>query len=338
MIKMHALAIFSTTRFAARWLFSATALASLTFVASPSALAQEDEAIEEVVVTGSRLVRRDLDAASPVVVISDAQIRSAGNVTLEETLNEMPQLASDNTSSVNSGGGSGILTADLRGLDAVRTLVLVNGRRFTPADSRGVTDLSSIPDALIERVEVMTGGASAVYGSDAVAGAVNFILKDDFEGLEFGYYLGETAEGDATTQKFDLTVGGNFADGRGNAVASVSYTDRGDVFFRDRSYAAVSLFETATALIPGGSSNIPGTRLSLSSTQLAALNGINFDPATACTGADDSLGGVRFGDLGEVLPYCDPTDRYNFAPENYLLRPLERIQISTIGHYDINDR
>jgi len=335
MFKMNALPRYSKVRSAARWLASATALASLVFVASPSALAQDEEAIEEVVVTGSRLVRRDLNAASPVVVISDAQIRSAGNVTIEETLNEMPQLASDNTSSVNSGGGSGILTANLRGLDAVRTLVLVNGRRFTPADSRGLTDLSSIPDALVDRVEIVTGGASAVYGSDAIAGAINFRLKDDFEGLEFSYYWGETDKQDATTQKFDLTIGGNFNDDRGNAVVSVSYTDRGDIFFADRDYAATALFESGDSLIPGGSSNIPGTRMLLSSNQLAALNGLNFDPTTACPG---SIGGVRFGDQGAVLPYCDPEDRFNFAPLNYLLRPLERVQISTLGHFDINDR
>jgi outer membrane receptor protein involved in Fe transport len=310
------------------------AMAGLASAVSQSALAQSEATIEEVVVTGSRLVRRDLDAPSPVVVISDAQLRTAGNVTVEETLNEMPQLASDNTSSVNSGGGSGILTADLRGLDAVRTLVLVNGRRFTPADSRGLTDLSSIPDALVDRVEIMTGGASAVYGSDAVAGAVNFRLKDDFEGLEFGYYLGETDEGDGTTQKFDLTIGGNFADDRGNAVVSASYTDRGEIMFADRAYSAVSLFESGGGLIPGGSGNIPGTQLTLSGNALAALNGLSFDPTTACPGA---IGGVRFGEQGVVLPFCDPEDRYNFAPDNYLLRPLERIQISALGHFDIND-
>lgn len=334
MFKMHTLPIFSTMRIAARSLLSATALASLAFVASPSALAQEDEAIEEVVITGSRLIRRDLNAASPVVVISGAQIRTAGNVTIEETLNEMPQLSSDNTSSVNSGGGSGILTADLRGLDAVRTLVLVNGRRFAPADARGLTDLSSIPDALVERVEVMTGGASAVYGSDAIAGAINFRLKDDFEGLEFGYHLGETDKQDATTQKFDLTIGGNFDDDRGNAAVSVSYTDRGDIFFADRDYSAISLFESGGGLVPGGSSNLPGTRLTLSSAQLASLSGLSFDPATACPG---TIGGVRFGDQGAVVPYCDPQDRFNFAPLNYLLRPLERVQISALSHYDIND-
>ena len=133
MLKIHALANFLTMRSAARWLASATAMASIAIVASPSALAQDDDAVEEVVVTGSRLIRRDLNAASPIVVITEADIRNAGNVTIEETLNEMPQLASDNTSSVNSGGGSGILTADLRGLGAVRTLV-----RLQTADGRTV--------------------------------------------------------------------------------------------------------------------------------------------------------------------------------------------------------
>ena len=312
----------------------AIAIVGLIMPGANSAWAQEEEAVEEIIVTGSRLVRRDLDAPSPVVIVTDAAIRNSGNVTIEETLNEMPQLASDNTSSVNSGGGSGILTADLRGLDAVRTLVLVNGRRFAPADSRGLTDLTSIPDALVERVEIMTGGASAVYGSDAIAGAINFILKDDFEGLEFGYYLGETSAGDATTQKFDLTIGGNFADGRGNAVVSTSYTDRGKIFFADRDYSAISLFEGADGLIPGGSSNLPGTRLSLNTTQLASLNGIGFDPATACP---DVIGGIRFGEAGVVVPYCFPEDSFNFAPLNYLLRPLERVQITALGHYDIND-
>jgi len=310
--------------------FSASMFAAMA-IATPASSWAQDAELEEIVVTGSRLVRRDLDAPSPVVVLTEDTIRNAGNVTIEETLNEMPQLASDNTSSVNSGGGSGILTADLRGLDAVRTLVLVNGKRFAPADARGLTDLSSIPDALVERVEILTGGASAVYGSDAIAGAINFVLKDDFEGMEFGYYLGETDKGDATTQKFDLTVGGNFD--RGNAVVSASYTDRGNVFFSDRSYSDPSLFESGTGLVPGGSSNLPGTRVGFTANDLAGLN-IGFDPTTACPG---TIGGVRFGENGAVLPFCDPEDRYNFAPLNYLLRPMERVQITGLGHYDVND-
>ncbi len=322
------------TKYLTSTLAAITAATGFSALTATSALAQEDETIEEVVVTGSRLVRRDLDAASPVVVLSDANIRDAGNVTIEETLNEMPQLASDNTSSVNSGGGSGILTADLRGLDAVRTLVLVNGRRFAPADSRGLTDLSSIPDALVERVEIMTGGASAVYGSDAIAGAINFILKEDFEGLEFGYHVGETDKNDAFTQKFDLTIGGNFHEDRGNAVANVSYTTRDGIFFSNRDYSETSLFESGGTLVPGGSSNLPGTRLGLNSTQLAALNGLSFDPATACPG---TIGGIRFGEAGVVEPFCDPEDRFNFAPLNYLLRPMERVQITGLGRYDIRE-
>src|SRR5690606_41305575 len=98
----------------------------------------------------------------------------------------------------NNGGGSGVLTANLRGLGATRTLTLVNGRRFTPANSDGVVDLASIPDALAENVGTITGGASAVYGSDAIAGAGNFIPRKDFEGLEATYTRGQTAEGDGT--------------------------------------------------------------------------------------------------------------------------------------------
>ncbi len=310
------------------------AVAAMGLTQSPTAMAQDDEAErEEVVVTGSRLVRRDLDAPSPVVVLSAAAVQNAGNVTIEETLNELPQLASDNTSSVNSGGGSGILTADLRGLGPERTLVLVNGRRFAPADARGLTDLSSIPNALIERVEVMTGGASAVYGSDAVAGAINFVLKDDFEGIQFNTFWSETQEGDGQVQNYDLTIGGNFADGRGNAVVSVTYTDRGDVFFADRSYSATSLFESGGTLVPGGSSNIPGTRIGITPADLETLN-LPFELDGACPG---TIGGVRFGEQGEVLPFCDPEDRFNFAPLNYLLRPLERIQFTSLAHFDVSE-
>ena len=323
-----------------RWCAPQSALlpvmAMLGMVQSPAVLSQEDTVMEEVVITGSRMVRSDLSAPSPVVTLSADAVQNAGNVTIEETLNELPQLASDNTSSVNSGGGSGILTADLRGLGPERTLVLVNGRRFTPADSRGLTDLSSIPDALIERVEIMTGGASAVYGSDAVAGAINFVLKDDFEGIEFNVFYSETDKGDAPTEKYDLTIGGNFAEGRGNAVVSATWTDRGDVFFQDRDYSSISLFESGGELVPGGSSNIPGTRVGIVPSDVLGLNGLPFDPNTACSGGA-SLNGVRFGEQGVVQPFCDPDDRFNFAEGNYLLRPMERLQFTALADFDISE-
>ncbi|MGH6781411.1 MAG: TonB-dependent receptor plug domain-containing protein, partial [Sphingomonadaceae bacterium] len=252
---------------------------------------------------------------------------------IENTLNEYPQLASGNSSSVNSGGGSGVLTANLRGLGSTRTLVLVNNRRFIPADSNGQVDLSSIPDALVERVEVITGGASAVYGSDAIAGVVNVILKDDFSGFETSYLFGETFKGDGTSHKIDATFGANLEDGRGNVTLSASYTKRDPVFMADRSFSRVPLDTIGGTLVPGGSGNIPGTRIGLSTSQLASLNGVNLTPSGPCTGVN----GIRFGQNGTPLPFCNPEDRYNYAALNYLLRPLERIQVTGLAHYDITD-
>lgn len=299
------------------------------------------EAIEEIVVTGSRLVRRDLTAPSPVVTISAQFIEDSGNVTMEDTLNQMPQLAAGNTSQDGPGAGSGVLTADLRGLDARRTLVLVNGRRFVPANADGLVDLTSIPDALVERAEIITGGASAVYGSDAIAGAVNFILKDDFEGFNADYLYSQTSRGDASTHKVDMTFGTNFADGRGNVVMSGNYTFRKDIQAESRSFSNRVLLEDGQGgFIDAGSSNIPGTRISLSQSQLRELKGVDFvtpegefDPGRPC----DSVSGVRFGVGGEVLPFCRPQDDFDFTDGNILLRPLERWQFSSLAHFDIAD-
>ena len=149
----------------------------------------------------------------------------SGDTTVEAVINELPQLSAGNNSSVNSAGGSGVLTANLRGLGAARTLTLVNGRRFIPANSAGSVDLATIPTALVERVEIITGGASAVYGSDAIAGAVNFLLRDDFEGLEVSTQYGETSESDGRTVQYDALFGSNFAEDRGNVTLYASHSD-----------------------------------------------------------------------------------------------------------------
>ncbi len=328
-----------------RRLAASLALAMLggAMVASP-ALAQEqgDEAsagsnqavsLDAITVTGSRLMRKDLNAPSPTTVVSREEIANSGSATIETVLNEFPQLAAGNTSSVNNGGGSGVLTANLRGLGATRTLTLVNGRRFTPANSDGVVDLASIPDALVENVEIITGGASAVYGSDAIAGAVNFILRKDFEGLEAAYTRGETGEGDGTYDKFDLTLGGNFADDRGNAVMSISRTDREAVLQGAREFSRVPLDTVDGQLVPGGSGSIPGTRIGLSGSQLGSLVGVDLAPSGACS----AINGIRFGDGGVPLPYCAPQDAYNYADLNYLQRPLERTQVSAMAHFRVSD-
>ncbi|MDQ8755492.1 TonB-dependent receptor [Sphingosinicella sp. LHD-64] len=286
-----------------------------------------------IVITGSRLVRTDLTAPSPTTIVGEADIELSGNVTIENTLNEFPQLASGNTSSVNNGGGSGVLTANLRGLGATRTLVLTNGRRFIPANSDGLVDLSTIPDALVERVEVITGGASAVYGSDAIAGAVNFILKNDFEGLEVSYLYGQTFRDDGASHKIDATFGTNFSDDRGNIVLSASYTKRDPVFQANRDFAQVPLDTINGELVPGGSGNVPGTRIGLSSAQLAQLVGVNLTPDGPCT----NLNSIVFRENGVPGAYCTPENAYNYAPFNYLLRPLERIQVSGLARYEVAD-
>ena len=298
-----------------------------------------DDSLQEVVVTGSRLIRTDLTAPSPTTVVSADDIKLSGNVTLDKTLNEFPQLATGNASSVNNGGGSGILTANLRGLStnnqAVRTLTLVNGRRFIPADQYGNVDLASIPDALIKRVDIITGGASAVYGSDAIAGAVNFVLDDHFSGLQATAQYGINSHGDGSQRKYDITFGSNMDGNKGNVVGSFSYTKENSFTQADRDFSAIPLADNSkhTGFVYSGSGNIPGTRVPLSATQLAGLKDLVPTTNPSCT----SVTGVRFLAGGAATPYCQPEDTYNYAGFNLLQRPLERINVTFLSHYDIAD-
>jgi iron complex outermembrane recepter protein len=290
---------------------------------------------EEITVTGSRLVRRDLVATSPITTVGEELIANSGNVTLENTLNNFPQLTPDNTSTTNQSGGAGVLSVDLRSLGAVRTLVLVDGKRFIPGDVTGLVDLAAIPDRLIDRVEVITGGASAVYGSDAVAGAVNFVLKRNFEGVEAAYQYGETTRRDGISHKADLILGINAPDGRGNVTAYASYTRRGSIFMGDRDFSANPLLADAQGVFqPFGSGNIHGGLIGINTTQIPQLSGIpDLNNASgACPVANT---GIRFGAAGEPLPYCRPRDQFNYAAPNFLLRPLERYQAAVNAHYDI---
>ncbi|MFO0450669.1 MAG: TonB-dependent receptor domain-containing protein, partial [Pseudomonadota bacterium] len=293
--------------------------------------------LEEVVVTGSRLIRnRDFVAVSPVQSIDLAQIQDSGNVTLEDTLNKFPQLKPDNTGTTNQSGGTGVLSANLRGLGAVRTLVLVDGRRFVPADVTGLADLATIPDLLVERVEIVTGGASAVYGSDAIAGAVNFILRDDFEGAETSFQAGRTSRNDGDFYKIDLLLGTSMADERANVTLHASYTNRDPIFFTDREFSKQPLLSDAQGILrPFGVGTIPGGLIGLSSAQLGLVQGVpNLQNQNgSCPGP---IQGVRFGTNSQPLPFCRPVDQFNYAAGNYLQRPLERWQITALGKYDLS--
>jgi len=307
---------------------SAAGALSAVMVAPVVHAAEGGQVIEEVVVTGSRIAKKDFISNAPVATIGQEQFQLTNAVNTESLLNTLPQ-AVPGLDRTSNNPGNGTATIDLRGLGSNRTLVLMDGKRVNPTTSNGTVDINSIPTALIQNVEVLTGGASAVYGSDAVAGVVNFIMKKDFEGVavDAGYEI--TEEGDAGIFSTNFTVGGNFADGRGNVAFSLNYTDRDDLFQGDREFSNFAQFDDTDAdgnliLIPGGSSGVPDTSI------FAGGFG-TFSP--------DSFG-VIFGDQGSVRPFVtggDDNDFYNYAPVNYIQLPQERYQASVFGHYAITD-
>ena len=300
---------------------------------------------DEVVVTGTRVNRGDLEAPSPVTSVTAEELSIVNTVNAEEFINTLPQ-AIPGFDSTSNNPGNGTATVNLRGLGSNRTLVLVDGQRYVSANGDGVVDLNSIPAALVKRVDVVTGGASAVYGSDAMAGVVNFILEDSFEGAELAATYQITEKGDGAKKNISLTMGGNFDNGRGNATVFAAYSQRDDVFQGDRDYSAVANDDNGTSFDPFGSSGVPGTRF---------FDGYDFTNAgyttngTTCTapggGSAEGLdgtcsGGATFDASGNITPWINGganTTRYNYAPVNYLQLPQERYTLAAFGRYDITD-
>jgi len=226
-------------------------------VATTAPAATEDEARQEkVTVTGSRLALADFQAISPTTSVTSEAIELNATLTIETLLNELPQVIPGNTVTSNNAGGEDFATIDLRGLGPSRTLVIVDGERVPGSSTTGVVDLNSIPAGLIDRIEVVTGGASAVYGSDAIAGVVNFILKDDFEGAQVTVGTGGGFDGNAQYETADFLFGGNFDNGRGNLVTYASYFNRDGVKQSQYDYSRVSAavvygFDYATSSYTG---------------------------------------------------------------------------------------
>jgi outer membrane receptor protein involved in Fe transport len=317
------------------WLASAPAAAQSAPPATAEAAPTEEPSI---VVTGSRISRNALEGTSAVVTVPLEVLTAQGAPTLEQGLNQLPQLQPNTTSSTNQSGGSGVLAADLRGLGPERTLVLVDGRRYTPANFSGLSDLATIPDMMLDRVEIITGGASAIYGSDAIAGAVNFVLKRDFEGIMGQYTFGETTRGDGRNHKIDVMMGVNSADGRGNVTGYFSYTKRDEVLMGDRDFSRNPLLADATGKFqPFGSGNIPGGAIALNAQQLAQIRGVP-DLNNASGACNTGNAGVRFTEPGgRPEPFCRLRDQFNYAAPNFLLRPLERYQAAMTGNYKLTE-
>jgi outer membrane receptor protein involved in Fe transport len=295
----------------------------------------------EIVVTGSRIARPNLESNSPIAVVTGERLTANADVTLETFLNTLPQANPAGTTTSNNPGNSGQASIDLRGLGDNRNLVLIDGRRPMVSSTSQSVDLNTIPAALIERIDVITGGAGATYGADAVAGVVNLILKDDFEGLDVRATYANTGGTDAREFNTSAVIGGNFADGRGNAVLGFDYTNRQGLIKRQRAFAALAT--STTTFFPEGlysvGSNAP--------TQ-AAVNAVFAKYGVPAGAVVATSGGLSFNTDGtlfypgvsknplDVQNFRYPIDlsvntnffpdfySYNFDEVNLLVLPLER--------------
>jgi outer membrane cobalamin receptor len=305
------------------------------------AMAQDESTeVQELVVTGSRIPQPNLTSVSPVTAISNQEIKMEGTTRVEDLLNNLPQ-AFGNMGSEVSNGSTGTATVDLRGLGPVRTLVLIDGRRVVPGDPTfPVTDLNFIPATLIDRVDVVTGGASAVYGADAVAGVVNFIMMKNFEGVRLdaqvsGYqHSNDSFVGDIVRNRgfatptdnvwdgtgIDLTgiIGINSPDGRGNATVYGTYRHTDPITQDKRDYSACSLNEVDAA---------PGRFTCSGSGTGAPSRFVSFDLFNANLPYDLITTGTGFRPRNPV------SDVFNFAPYNFYQRSDERYTFGAFAHY-----
>ncbi len=304
------------------------------------------QAPERVEITGSRIKTIEVEGISPVTVVDAKEIKTEGLRNVESFLNNLPQVLADQGGTV-ANGATGTAQVNLRGLGSDRTLVLVNGRRMmigSPVQAGTSPDLNQIPAGLIRRVEVLTGGASAVYGSDAVAGVVNFIMNDRFEGVQLqlnhSFYnhqqqneagVATIVQGRAATNPrefvvpgdkssdgkstdFSVLIGGNFAGNKGNATVYFGYKKDDPLLQSERDFSACSLASSAAGFSCGGSGTNATGRIT------------NLTSGLVYTTADSS---------GTARRFANATDQYNFGPLNYYQRPSERYGFSAYANYEV---
>ncbi|OXE36658.1 MAG: TonB-dependent receptor [Phenylobacterium zucineum] len=300
--------------------------------------------VEEVIVTGSRIARKDYESNTPIVTVGSEALKNTGTVTVETLLNELPQFVPSMTSTSNNPGGSGQAQVELRGLGTYRTLVLMDGRRIPPSNSDGTVDLNTIPPGLIESVEVITGGASATYGSDAVAGVVNFRLKKHFNGVEVDTQYGITGKHDGENENVTLLMGGDFDGGAGNAVMSLGFSNRGAILNGARPFSSVS---GASSTIPMGSYDTIATN---APTQ-AAMDAVFAKYGKAAGSVSRTVTRLGFNNDGSLfqngINYKGPTGidfntipvtgNYNTGALNDLVVPLERYNAFARVEHDLID-
>jgi outer membrane receptor protein involved in Fe transport len=324
-------------------------LASATpAVLTSPAFAQDQDAsdsIDEVVVTGSRIVAPNLQSISPITAIGAEELNIAGKTRIEDVLNQLPQAFAAQGSNI-SNASDGTASVDLRGLGTQRTLVLVNGKRMMPGDPDGgsAADLNQIPLSLVKRVDVLTGGASSVYGADAVAGVVNFVMDNEFEGVRFDYnysfynhsndnensqaineargnHLPESSVNVGYSHDYSIAVGIGGAEGRGHATFYATYREVDSVLQDKFDYSSCTqnLAVAGTDFTCGGSGTADPAQFLI------------VDPVTGNLG-----GGRTFNPDGTMRPFT-AADQYNFGPVNYFQRPDERYTAGVFGNFKLSD-
>lgn len=323
--------------------------ASLLLSAAMPLMAQdtnEEAEIEEVYVTGSRIKRADgFESSSPVIVATFEEIKSSGISKIEDYLNSLPQLDAAQNSYI-SNGASGNATLDLRGMGSSRTLVLVNGRRMGGGGAYSeAADVNQIPTAMIERVEVLTGGASTTYGADAVAGVVNFVLRNDFEGVELtvgtsgfmhdnddsyvaglmdakGFDYPKGSDGvDGRADTIDFVMGSKFADDKGHATVYATWRKGSELRQESRDYGSCALNGAGTSCGGSGNAVVPNFYIS----QLDANGMLDWDTYEYWTLDSGSNFIPSSGNI------------YNYAPINHFMRPDEKWSIGTLMNFEVND-
>jgi iron complex outermembrane receptor protein len=302
----------------------------------------------EIVVTGSRIARREISSASPIAVVSQEEFKLSGTVNVESVLNTLPQVIPGSTGFSNNPGG-GVSTLNLRGLGEQRNLVLVNGKRYMFYDTSQIVDLNTIPAFLIDGVDVVTGGASAVYGSDAIAGVTNFRLRTDINGIEAGGQYNITERGDGRRYEGYLALGSDFADNKGHITAYGEYYKRAAIYQGARSFSQTALGDGVDAsgnpaLVPLGSPSVPNGRFYVNPTSVCVrptgatgancAGGASFARGTGTLSANTTLGQYYTG-ANTSRPFTT-ADYYNYAPDNFLQVPQERYLVGAYANYEVN--
>ncbi|NJS14990.1 MAG: TonB-dependent receptor, partial [Sphingopyxis sp.] len=299
------------TQFAKLKMGAAPLVLGVALISAPAFAQDAEEGAEEseIVVTGTLIRNPNLEASSPVTVIGADEVALRQTNTAEQILREIPGVVPNLGQNVNN-GQVGSARVDLRGLGANRNIVLLDGKRIVPSNFSGIVDLNNIPLALVDRVDVLTGGASTTYGADAVSGVVNFITKRDFAGMDFTVSQQLTEQGDGNVFRADLVLGANFDDGRGNAVLAVGYQEADPVYFGAR--------DTGTFTIN-------------------SANGVaSGDSPTSDPAAFSSAGSfLQIAPDGQSL--VTPYNFFNFNPFNVYATPFERYNIYGAARYEVSD-